>query len=36
MIKVKNLTKHFGAKRAVDDISFTSAPTAPANPPPCA
>jgi len=23
MIKIKNLTKHFGAKRAVDDISFT-------------
>ena len=23
MIEVKNLSKHYGAKKAVDDISFT-------------
>jgi ABC-type multidrug transport system ATPase subunit len=41
MIKIENLVKTFGAKRAVDDVSFTVARgevarTAPASRPPCA
>jgi ABC-type Na+ transport system ATPase subunit NatA len=44
MINVTGLTKHYGERRAVDDLSFeleagrvtaSSAPTAPANRPPC-